>query len=53
MAARKNKISYRGTVIKTLSKTTVLYMDKNRNVISRDVVMDKGTCISLFLGISM
>jgi len=36
-----------------VSKTTVLYMDKNRNVIATDRVEDKGTCLSLFAGISI
>lgn len=36
-----------------VSKTTMLYLDKNRNVIGKDVVMDKGACVSVFVGISI
>ncbi len=36
-----------------VSQTTVLYMDKNRNIVARDWVSDKGTYISLFLGVSI
>lgn len=36
-----------------VSQTTVLYMDKNRNIAGRDWVSDKGTYISLFLGVSI
>lgn len=36
-----------------VSQTTVLYMDKNRNIAARDWVSDKGTYISLFLGVSI
>lgn len=36
-----------------VSKTSVLYMDKNRNVIARDRVEDKGTCLTVFAGISI
>lgn len=36
-----------------VSQTTVLYMDKNRNIAARDWVSDKGTYISLFMGVSI
>jgi hypothetical protein len=36
-----------------VSQTTMLYMDKNRNIVARDWVSDKGTYISLFLGVSI
>ncbi len=36
-----------------VSQTTVLYMDKNRNIVARDWTSDKGTYLSLFLGVSI
>lgn len=36
-----------------VSQTTVLYMDKNRNIAARDWVSDKGTYLSLFMGVSI
>lgn len=36
-----------------VSQTTMLYMDKNRNIVARDWVSDKGVNLSVFLGVSI
>ncbi len=36
-----------------VSQTTMLYMDKNRSIVARDWVSDKGVNLSVFLGVSI